>query len=281
MLRNSNTALVFTFAVSALSLGCSKAGADSVEDPSSSTAKGEWAPDPRVGSEDAAPSALEGDWVLVSTEGEIPVPLKGVSLSLRGSRLSFSGGCNGGRGEFSVEEGMLQVAPMVSSMAACVDKTKSEIDDWMGDFLHSTPNAEISEGRLTVSAGGVSLIFQDRESVSPDLPLVTTKWTVDTLIDGQAAEEVITQGVTVQFSENDKVVLAGPCNSGMGSYQQDGNSLEFGALSFTKKACADPERRTLEGRLRKVLAAGSVTFSIEESRLDLERGEIGLSASGE
>ena len=110
--------------------------------------------------------------------------------------------------------------------------------------------------------------------VDPDKPLLGTRWTVDTLLQGDSASSVPVgdrpdayiviedQGGTLRASGHTG------CNQFGGPVEVGADELTFGEIVMTKMACAGAGD-TLERAVLAMFSAPTVTYEIEAQRLTL------------
>jgi len=129
----------------------------------------------------------------------------------------------------------------------------------------------------------VVLALVDREQVSPDKPLVGTRWVLDTLIEGEVASS-LPQGSSgaLTFSTKTQYDTSVPCGMSQGGrYTVDGDRISFTTGSAGIADCfgSNPEiegdNRLVSEAFSEVLGDGA-RWSIEENRLTITRGDRGL-----
>ena len=127
---------------------------------------------------------------------------------------------------------------------------------------------------LTLDNGQIRLTLLDREVASPDKPLTGTHWVLDSIIDGDAVSSV-PAGVTASMRIVDgQLELNAGCNIGGGSVAVTADTLEFGPLMLTKRACqAGPS--SVEQAVTTVLT-GTVAYTIDADLLTIDAGGPGL-----
>lgn len=102
----------------------------------------------------------EGRWRSAETEGQRPV-----ELELKNGRLLVSGGCNRLFGTARVENGVLIVDQLASTMMAC-DAQSMARDRELSSLLNSRPPVQREGDRLLVGAPGKQLVLQAQEDLS-------------------------------------------------------------------------------------------------------------------
>jgi heat shock protein HslJ len=179
-------------------------------------------------------------------------------------RLNVDAGCNTVGGPVRVGGGHLEVTELGSTGIGC-DQALHDQDKWLATFLGSKPTWRLDGTDLVLSSPTTELVLTDR--TQPDLPLRGTIWTVETIIDGQAAASTpVTADASLVFDQKSVVVQTG-CNRGSGDYVLSGNLLRFASIVTTKMACA-PDKLQLENAILAVLGE-QITYEIDVDQLFL------------
>lgn len=225
---------------------------------------------------------LAGHFVLHSADGFQLVAGSSVHLIFEGEKVSVSGGCNSMGGEYRVDGGRLVVAELSSTNRGCPPALLAQ-DQQLGAFLSARPRLMRSGDQLALSSdAGMVLRFLDREVADPDRPLVDTVWAIDTLIDEHSFGSSPTSvSPLVQFARDGSVHIRSTCNSGVGRYTADGDSITLTNVVYSEEACGQTADAGLEQRVKAVLHAGTLTFEIEARRLTLMRDNVGLGAQAQ
>jgi heat shock protein HslJ len=181
-------------------------------------------------------------------------------------RLVASAGCNTLSGPVDTGGGRIAVHELAATKLGC-DSARHQQDLWLADIIGRAPTWRLDGPSLRVEDGDTELLLTDREVADPDLSLVTTRWTVDSLLYGQAASGVPT-GTSASIVFDDKMVrISTGCNGGAGPYGMTGDEISFGPLVHTDKAC-DPDVMRLESAVLDV-TRGTVKFEIDADRMTL------------
>jgi heat shock protein HslJ len=182
-------------------------------------------------------------------------------------RLLADAGCNTMSGQANLRGGRLEVSGLGMTEMGC-DAPRHEQDRWLATFLGTAPSWRLSGDTLVVSAGSIEITLRDKNVAEPDLPLMGTRWTVDTIIDGQtAASTPAGEPATLVFEQDTVQVFTG-CNRGSGRYSTSGNTIRLDGVATTKMAC-EPDRSSLENAVLAVLN-GEVTYDIDSARMTLK-----------
>jgi heat shock protein HslJ len=229
----------------------------------------------------AAETGLAGRvFLLQSADGYTPVPGTVIRLSFEGGEMQFSAGCNSHSGPYAVcEDGTLCLAALASTEIGC-EPPLHEQDEWLAGFLESSPAMTQSGAALTLTQGGATLEFLDREVADADRSLIDRTWTIDTFIeDGGASNSPTVPSPTLQFGADGRLTIFTTCVTGGGSYSRSGQTLTFVGVSYPEEACEGSV--FVHDRIVPVMTEGEVTFEIEAARLTITRGTLGLSATTE
>jgi heat shock protein HslJ len=208
------------------------------------------------------------------------VPETRVSLKFTDDgRLLADAGCNSMQGPVTVDDGTLAVDGLSTTEMGC-DQPRHAQDDWLAGVLDAKPTWQLDGPRLVLSTSSARLVLEDREVAEPDLALVDTVWTVDTLVSGQAASSTPAGTTATLVFRDDDVEIKGGCNTGSAGYRLAGDRIQFDDAVMTRMACP-PEIMKLETAVLDVVQ-GEVTFGIEASRLTLTHpAGKGLGLAGE
>jgi heat shock protein HslJ len=149
------------------------------------------------------------------------------------------------------------------------DKPRHDQDAFVADVLGATPTWTLDGSRLEITAGDTTLVLAERSTVRPDLPLVGTTWTLDTLVDGDVAASAASGADAVTLVFDGKRVMADTgCNGAGGEYTLTGDRLTVTPGPTTKMMCA-PDIMRVEDAVAAVLD-GEVGFEITADRLTLD-----------
>lgn len=228
--------------------------------------------------------SIEGDYIATeATEHGDPralVPGTEIRLRLHDGRLGVNAGCNSIGGDYTLRDDVLEVAAMSMTEMGC-DEPRHAQDQWIADFLSSSPTVEPIEEGMVLSTPTTEITFLDRAVVEPDVELVDTTWEVTGFVSGPGpdgtASSVSGEPGSVVFGHNGFVSGHDGCN-GFGfagepggeptdglRYEVDGDRITFtGSAVTTKAACPDIDTESFWAVL-----AGTVTFEVEASNLTL------------
>ena len=190
-----------------------------------------------------------------------------VNFSADGTKIGANAGCNHMGGDARVENGRLIVGDMASTLMGC-DGGRNEQDAWVAKLLTERPTIVISGAELVITSVTAEIRLVDRKVADPDRPLTGTLWTVETLIDGNAASS-IPIGAVAHFTINPDGAFRGNtgCNQMGGTAVVTSTAIRFSGVFTTKMAC-EPDRMRLEQAVLDVLR-DEVTCRIDADSLRL------------
>jgi heat shock protein HslJ len=207
------------------------------------------------------------------------VPGTRIRLNFNGNQLGASVGCNSMGGTFALDGNRLMFQGGGMTEMGC-DPARHAQDDWLFGFIGSQPTIALDGNNLTLTSGGTVIQLLDSEIAEPDLPLVGTLWTVDSIISGDAVSSM-PQGVTatILIGADGSVTLDTGCNSGGGRLTVDGQNLQFSDIATTERAC-DGAAGQVEALFLNVLQAPAIGYAIDAGSLTLMAGDQGLQFRG-
>lgn len=188
-------------------------------------------------------------------------------------RLLADAGCNSMQGPVSTADGRLALTELSMTEMGC-DGPRHAQDEWLAGFLQAKPSWQLETDRLTLTAGAKSLVLQDQAATAP--PLEGTKWSVDSLIEGETASHPVGVDKAYLTISGDRVTGSTGCNDFQGRVARDGDKLTFGELGLTRKACAEAAS-SVEQAVVGVLK-GDLSFVVKGNKLSLRtaNGTSGL-----
>jgi heat shock protein HslJ len=183
-------------------------------------------------------------------------------------RLIADAGCNTMQGPVNLGGNRIEVSDLATTGMGC-PAAAQEQDGWLTRFLSGKPSWKLDGSTLVVTSPTTEVTFADRKVAEPDLTLQGTRWTVDTVVDGEVASSTPATASASLVFDKDTVAVSAGCNSGSGSYQLTGNTIRIGDIATTRKAC-EPDVMSLENAVLTVLR-GDVTYEIDSDRLILKQ----------
>lgn len=210
------------------------------------------------------------------TDGGRPRPLvEGTELRLafRDDQLRIDAGCNHLSGGYGLDGDRLTVGQVGGTEMGCPEPLMEQ-DAWLADVLAGDLGLRLVEDDLTLTAGEVVIELADRETVSPDRPLLGTRWRLDSLIEGDAVASV-PGGVVATLRIRDGLAdVDTGCNELDWDVADDGSTLAFINGVTTDVGCPD-DVATVEDAVTRVLD-GEATWRITERSLTITNGDRGL-----
>ncbi|HEX5994512.1 MAG TPA: META domain-containing protein [Jiangellales bacterium] len=192
-------------------------------------------------------------------------------------QVSANAGCNQLFGSVTITDERLEVGPMGGTEMGC-DPQRHAQDEWLVDFLQSSPSWLLDGDRLTLTAGDTEIVLLDREVADPDRPLEGTRWLVDTVISGDAASSLVagTEGSAWIVIEGGRFTAGSGCRYFEGNVEVEEDTLRFGEVVQTDPMCAE-EYREVDQVMQAILGA-EAEYSIDAGRLTVTQtgGELGL-----
>jgi heat shock protein HslJ len=222
----------------------------------------------------SAPVATLDGKVYLSTDvnGAVLAPGTRIQLTFRDGSLGANGGCNTMSGTYAIEAGRLKTSQLATTEMGC-DEPRMQQDQWLGRLLGDA-GISLAGDTLTLTDGTITVTLLDREVATPDKPIEGTRWVLDGIVSGDAVSSV-PAGVTAALRIADsRVQVETGCNSGGGAVTVTAQTLTFGSIGLTKKAC-EPGAMAVERSVIGVLT-GTVGYTIEADALTLDAGGQGL-----
>lgn len=202
-----------------------------------------------------------------------------IRLNFSASDLGASAGCNSIGGTYRIDGGRLVFEGGGMTEMGCDDERHAQ-DGWLVTFLGSKPAIRLAGTDLTLESGTTVVTLRDRTVVEPDLNLVGTTWTVESIINGDAVSSVPAGAVAmILFKDDGTFDVDAGCNRGSGRWSATGAGLAISDLGLTKMACQGAGA-ALESEVVAVLDQGSLVADITSSQLTLISGTRGLGLRG-
>lgn len=182
-------------------------------------------------------------------------------------RLIANAGCNSMQSPVGTDDKKIAAADLAITDMGC-DPPRHAQDDWLAKVLGAKPSWKLEGQILTLTSGGTVITLEDKQAAQPNLPLLGTRWTLTTLIDGETASSSPAASKAYLTFEGGKVTGSTGCNDLSGTAVVEGKYLAFGPLGTTRKACAGT-LATVEKAMLAVLK-GTVRFEVTSSGLTLK-----------
>jgi heat shock protein HslJ len=226
-----------------------------------------------------SPTFTDRTFLSVSvTDGGTARPLAAgtrVRLDFGATNLGASAGCNSMSGTYRVEGGRLAFEGGGMTDMAC-DPERMTQDTWLIKLLESKPAVRLAGDELTLESGSTVLRLLDRKVVEPDVALTGHRWTVESIVSGEAVSS-IPQGAsaTLTFNADGSIDVDDGCNQGSARWSTVAGGIQVSDLVLTKKACQGAGA-ALEDAVVRVLRAGTIAAAIAGNALTLRAGANGL-----
>lgn len=207
----------------------------------------------------------------VTEDGQARALVDGTRISLAfttDGQVAANAGCNHLTGEVTIDEDRLDVGLTARTEVGCDPELHTQ-DEWLAEFLQSSPFWTLDGDRLTLTAAGTEIVLLDREVADPDRPLEGTRWLVDTIISGEAASSMWagTEGSAWLLIEDERFTATSGCRDFDGRVEIGDRSLRFTGTVQTDPACPDELREVDEAM--QAIFAGEAEYSVEADRLTL------------
>ncbi|MGW4481480.1 META domain-containing protein [Rhodococcus triatomae] len=184
-------------------------------------------------------------------------------------RIAGTAGCNRATGTADFSGGTIVTGPLATTMMACMGE-KADSDQWLASFLAAAPAWDLDGDTLTLRTEASTVTLLDRKVARPDRPLTGTTWVVDTTITPLAVTSSVAiekAAATLQIADDGTVTGSTGCNSFTGRAEVSGETVTFGPLATTRRACV-PELAEVEQAVLATLT-GTATATVESDRLQL------------
>ena len=216
------------------------------------------------------------DLILTDAQGYEPVSER-ISIAFSSDEaFDFSGDCNLFTGEYTVDEDIFNGIVMTRTEMGCSDELMTE-DDWLVSFFDGSPTFSFSEdGSMTFQSSDATLTFSNEY---PNINLVGILWEVDGYINGDSASAWnLETNPSFTFLDDGTIELNTGCNSGTGQYTFEDAEISVTNQSYTLMSCDDPDIMEMEEHVINVFSGSTLSFSIDQNRLTLMNGGVGLTA---
>jgi heat shock protein HslJ len=193
-------------------------------------------------------------------------PKTRIGLRFADGNVHAETGCNQLGGEVSTDGGKLTIDVLGGTEMGC-DAPRQEQEHWVEQLLKDRPTWKLDADKLTLTRGTTTLVLQDRKIVQPDKKLDGTRWTLESVVDGDTEWHLVGAAKAHLTISGERITGSTGCNDFQGIVSTSGGKLTFGELSSTQKSCTGDD-----GKLEKAFVGaltGSVTYTIEADRLQL------------
>ena len=192
-----------------------------------------------------------------------------IRLRFDHGRLNADAGCNQLSGPYTVDGAVLVIGSLSMTEMACMPPERMEQDTWLADLLGSRPTITVSGDVLVLSARSTEITLLDREVADPDRALVGPRWQVESIITGDAVSSLpAAVEAHMTFTADGRVSGSTGCNQFSGAYQATADTITFGQIGMTKKACTGGAN-TLEMAVTVLFDGRGVPYRIDADRLTM------------
>jgi len=190
-----------------------------------------------------------------------------ITMNFLDDAVSVNAGCNTMNGAFEITDGTFTTGPFASTMMACDDALMAQ-DAWIGEFLEASPEVTLDGSTLTFTGDDATITLAEIEPAE----LVDTTWMITGTVANQGVSSVpIDSTASMTIADDGTVAVDTGCNTGSGTVEVSDDTLSFGPIAITLRACID-EIAALEASVLTVLQ-GEVSYEISGDTLSLRTGE--------
>lgn len=178
-------------------------------------------------------------WLLVAAtvDGDALVPITGrpVTFGVDNAQIAGNSACNWYGGPISIEDGAIAIGPTSMTEMACSEEGAMELEAAYLAALGRVTGFSREGDELVLTGDGVELRFT-AQPAEADASLVGTTWTLETIIEAEAASTPAAAANLV-FAEDGTVSGSTGCNNLFGNYSE---TEGFTQIATTKMACKEP-----------------------------------------
>ncbi len=198
-----------------------------------------------------------------------PIPGGGpLTISFSEGRVAADAGCNKFSGMAELDDHVLRVSGLATTLMACEDDRR-DADEWLSGLLNSQPNWRLDDARLTLHSPDRTVTLLDKKVAQPDKPIQGTSWLVTAFItdNSQVRSRALDEAQpTLTIAEDGSVSGSTGCNSMTGSAEVSGTQIDF-RVATTKTLCS-PETMEVEQSVSKALD-GKTAATVDADMLTL------------
>jgi len=193
-----------------------------------------------------------------------------ITMNFLDDAVSVNAGCNTMNGRFEIADGTFTAEQFAMTMMACPDPLMAQ-DTWLSEFLASSPTIALDGSTLTFTGDDATITLEEIEPAA----LVGTTWVVTGTVVNESVSTVrLDSTASITVADDGTVAVDTGCNTGSGDVEVGDDTLTFGPIATTLRACVD-EIAQLEASVLEVLQ-GDVDYEIRGDTLSLRSGEVGL-----
>lgn len=216
------------------------------------------------------------DWVLDREDSSLTVADDNpVTLAVDGDTVSGQAPCNTYRGDFDLgDDDSVDIGPLALTRMACPGSA-TDAEDELVAALEAVDHVEVevdedgrddADGLVLTGPDDVRLSFTSYDAAD----LLVGTWQVVDIARGDSIESVIGgTAPTIRFEDGGDLGVDGGCNTGVGSWELDGDEITMEPVATTLMACDDPPGvseqesallQALASAARIEIAPGSLTI---------------------
>ncbi len=205
-------------------------------------------------------------WQLDSgtVDGDALVLITGrpITFSVDNAQIAGNFACNWYGGPITIEDGAIAIGPTSMTEMACSEDGAMELEAAYLAALGRVTGVALEGKELVLTSDGVELRFT-AQPAEADASLVGTTWTLETIIEAEAASTPAAAANLV-FTEDGTVSGSTGCNNLFGNYSE---AEGFTQIATTKMACQEPimDQEALVGQI----LGPDATLTIEGSLLTI------------
>lgn len=118
----------------------------------------------------SADSTAQGDWSATRASGpQAPTAVTGVRLTIADDKINGNDGCNTFFGPVSLDDQVLKVGTLGSTLIGCVAQTASTAA-WVTSVLQASPGCRVSGDELTLTCADGRTLVLSRSSRNVTTP---------------------------------------------------------------------------------------------------------------
>ncbi|MCB0029637.1 MAG: META domain-containing protein [Anaerolineales bacterium] len=194
----------------------------------------------------AADSLWDTEWTLVGfgpNAEPLPAMFAGnLFLKIADGAVKGNSGCNTFSGDLTLTATGFSIGTLWSTVMACLDEGRMDFEHAYFRALGDVTTWTLSDDTLTLLSGDIRLVYEPRLP-EPDANLEETDWVFNGSGSGTGDAAAVTSPVngttaTLRLAGGEVSGSTG-CNLFSGSYTLEGQSLAFGKLLHTMKACEE------------------------------------------
>ncbi|MBF6335512.1 META domain-containing protein [Nocardia abscessus] len=214
------------------------------------------------------PTPVGRTFLSTNVEGT-PIPGGGpLTISFSEGRVTADAGCNKFTGAAELDDHVLHVSGLSTTLMACEDDRR-DADEWLSGLLNSQPSWRLDDSRLTLHSPDRTVTLLDKKVARPDKPVKGTTWLVTGFItdNSQVRSRALDEAQpTLAIAEDGSVSGTTGCNRLTGSAEVSGTQIVF-RVATTKMLCS-PEAMEVEQSMLQALD-GKTAVTVDADMLTL------------